>query len=48
MRMKIALDTASDFIDDWVKIGLSSKVKVLKEHECNDFKEQCKFCEMET
>ncbi|RHN68786.1 putative carbonic anhydrase [Medicago truncatula] len=35
-----------DFIDDWVKIGLSFKVKVLKEHECCDFKEQCKFCEM--
>lgn len=37
-----------DFIDDWVKIGLSSKVKVLKEHERCDFKEQCKFCEMES
>lgn len=36
----------SDFIDDWVKIGLPAKTKVLKEYPNHDFKEQCKFCEM--
>ncbi|KAK2442868.1 carbonic anhydrase [Trifolium repens] len=35
-----------DFIDDWVKIGLPAKVKVLREFEGYDFKEQCKFCEL--
>jgi len=28
-----------------VKIGLPAKLKVLKEYEGYDFKEQCKFCE---
>ncbi|KAL5076379.1 hypothetical protein RYX36_015363 [Vicia faba] len=37
-----------DFIDDWVKIGFSAKVKVLKEYPNHDFKEQCKFCEVES
>lgn len=37
-----------DFIDDWVKIGLPAKVKVLKEYEGYDFDEQCKFCEKES
>ncbi|KAG5046253.1 hypothetical protein JHK82_015633 [Glycine max] len=37
-----------DFIDDWVKIGLPAKLKVLKEYEGYDFKEQCKFCEKES
>ncbi|WJX23965.1 carbonic anhydrase [Trifolium repens] len=37
-----------DFIDDWVKIGLPAKIKVLKEYESYDFKQQCKFCEVES
>ncbi|XP_058781785.1 carbonic anhydrase 2-like [Vicia villosa] len=37
-----------DFIDDWVKIGFPAKVKVLKEYPTHDFKEQCKFCELES
>ncbi|CAJ1975144.1 unnamed protein product [Sphenostylis stenocarpa] len=37
-----------DFIDDWVKIGLPAKLKVLKEYEGYDFKEQCRFCEKES
>ncbi|XP_020230317.1 carbonic anhydrase 2 [Cajanus cajan] len=37
-----------DFIDDWVKIGLPAKLKVLKEYNGYDFKEQCKFCEKES
>ncbi|KAK7411116.1 hypothetical protein VNO78_02524 [Psophocarpus tetragonolobus] len=37
-----------DFIDDWMKIALPAKLKVLKEYEDYDFEEQCKFCEMES
>ncbi|KAK7281885.1 hypothetical protein RIF29_10235 [Crotalaria pallida] len=37
-----------DFIDDWVKIGLPAKTKVLKENEGADFEEQCKLCEKES
>lgn len=39
--------TASDFIEEWVKICSSAKSKVKK--ECNDlsFEEQCKNCEKE-
>ncbi|XP_027337588.1 carbonic anhydrase 2-like [Abrus precatorius] len=37
-----------DFIDDWVKIGLPAKLKVLKEYDGYDFDEQCKFCEKES
>ncbi|XP_061365374.1 carbonic anhydrase 2-like [Gastrolobium bilobum] len=37
-----------DFIDDWVKIGLPAKIKVLKEYEDYDSEEQCKFCEKES
>ncbi|KAK7350616.1 hypothetical protein VNO77_09433 [Canavalia gladiata] len=37
-----------DFIDDWVKIGLPAKLKVLREYENYDFKDQCKFCEKES
>jgi carbonic anhydrase len=36
----------SDFIDDWVKIGLAAKIKVLREHAGHDFKALCKFCEL--
>lgn len=37
-----------DFIDDWMKIGLPAKVKVLRENEGSDPKELCKFCEKES
>ncbi|WJX39083.1 carbonic anhydrase [Trifolium repens] len=40
--------TPYDFIDDWVKIGLAAKIKVLREHEGHDFKALCKFCELES
>ncbi|XP_065880702.1 carbonic anhydrase, chloroplastic-like [Euphorbia lathyris] len=39
--------TSNDFIDDWVKIGLPAKAKVLAEHGDLDFSEQCKICESE-
>lgn len=41
----VLIELCSDFIDDWVKIGLPAKIKVLKEYEGYDFEEQCKFCE---
>ncbi|KDP31102.1 hypothetical protein JCGZ_11478 [Jatropha curcas] len=40
--------TSNDFIDDWVKIGLPAKRKVLEEHPHLDFYEQCKICERES
>ncbi len=38
---------STDFIEDWVKIGLPAKAKVLA--ECGDlpFPEQCSVCEKE-
>ncbi|KAI4336137.1 hypothetical protein L6164_014705 [Bauhinia variegata] len=44
--MELPQDDAFDFIDDWVKIGLPAKVKVLDEFPNYDFYEQCKFCEL--
>ncbi|XP_050221466.1 carbonic anhydrase 2-like isoform X2 [Mercurialis annua] len=37
----------TDFIDNWVKIGLPAKVKVLAEHPNLCPEEQCKICEKE-
>ncbi|KAI9074528.1 hypothetical protein K1719_043527 [Acacia pycnantha] len=38
-----------DFIDEWVKIGLPAKVKVMCEHGSNlCFKELCRMCEKES
>ncbi|XP_031379635.1 carbonic anhydrase 2-like isoform X2 [Punica granatum] len=39
--------TSTDFIQDWVKIGLPAKNKVLAEHENEPFPIQCKHCEKE-
>ncbi|XP_021901241.1 LOW QUALITY PROTEIN: carbonic anhydrase 2-like [Carica papaya] len=38
----------NDFIDDWVKIGLSAKIKVKKEFENLPIEEQIKICERES
>lgn len=37
----------SDFIDEWVKIGLPAKEKVKEEHDDGHtcFDQLCKFCE---
>ncbi|XP_019262476.1 PREDICTED: carbonic anhydrase, chloroplastic-like, partial [Nicotiana attenuata] len=35
------------FIEDWVKIGLPAKAKVLAEHGDKTFEEQVKYCEKE-
>lgn len=47
--MKIPEDgsTTTDFIEDWVKIGLPARDKVLNEHGDLSFEEQCKYCEKE-
>ncbi|XP_019430334.1 PREDICTED: carbonic anhydrase, chloroplastic-like isoform X2 [Lupinus angustifolius] len=37
-----------DFIDDWLKIALPAKIKVLEEHPYADFEKQCTFCEKES
>nr|CAD66064.1 carbonic anhydrase [Lotus japonicus] len=37
-----------EFIDDWVKIGLPAKIKVLKEHASCDSLEQRTLCEKES
>lgn len=39
------IELFSEFIDDWVKIGLPAKIKVLKEHACCDPLEQRTLCE---
>lgn len=35
----------SDFIEDWVKIGLPAKAKVTAEHGDKPFGDQCACCE---
>jgi carbonic anhydrase len=39
---------STDFIEDWVKIGLPAKHKVLAEHGDKPFAEQCSLCEKES
>nr|AEV42276.1 chloroplast beta carbonic anhydrase 1 [Mesembryanthemum nodiflorum] len=39
--------TSTDFIEDWVKIGLPAKHKVLAENADASFAEQCTTCEKE-
>lgn len=38
---------STDFIEDWVKIGLPAKAKVTSEFGSAPFPEQCTFCEKE-
>lgn len=38
---------STDFIEDWVKIGLPAKSKVVAEHGDKPFDEQCSICEKE-
>nr|CCW28006.1 carbonic anhydrase [Petroselinum crispum] len=38
---------STDFIEDWVKIGLPAKSKVLAEHGSKPFGDQCTCCEKE-
>lgn len=38
---------STDFIEDWVKIGLPAKSKVLAEHGDAPFPVQCAYCEKE-
>ncbi|XP_060194939.1 carbonic anhydrase, chloroplastic-like [Lycium barbarum] len=38
---------STEFIENWVKIGLPAKAKVLAEHADKTFEEQCKYCEKE-
>lgn len=40
-------ENSNDFIDDWVKIGLPAKAKVLKMHPDLSPEEQIKLCERE-
>jgi len=39
--------TSTDFIEDWVKIGLPAKAKVIAENANASFPELCKACEKE-
>ncbi|GAB2229789.1 hypothetical protein Droror1_Dr00014045 [Drosera rotundifolia] len=39
--------TSTDFIEDWVKIGLPAKAKVKAEYDSGTFAEQCTQCEKE-
>ncbi|KAE8706258.1 Carbonic anhydrase [Hibiscus syriacus] len=39
--------TSTDFIEDWVKIGMPAKTKVLAEHDSEPFGGQCAHCEKE-
>ncbi|KAJ8775205.1 hypothetical protein K2173_020209 [Erythroxylum novogranatense] len=39
--------TSSYFIEDWVKIAMPAKCKVLAEHGSSSFEEQCRYCEKE-
>ncbi|GFP99950.1 beta carbonic anhydrase 1 chloroplastic [Phtheirospermum japonicum] len=39
--------TSTDFIEDWVKICLPAKTKVLAEHKDKPFGDQCALCEKE-
>ncbi|MBA0690091.1 hypothetical protein Goari_007787, partial [Gossypium aridum] len=46
MNLPDGSDTQTyDFIDDWVKIGLPAKKKVLEENSGLPFEEQLKLCE---
>ncbi|XP_010492287.1 PREDICTED: beta carbonic anhydrase 2, chloroplastic [Camelina sativa] len=47
--MSFALDgnNSTDFIEDWVKICLPAKTKVLAESESSKFEDQCGRCERE-
>ncbi|KAF3685958.1 Carbonic anhydrase [Capsicum annuum] len=47
--MKLPKDgsESTEFIENWVKIGLPAKAKVLAEHPDSTFEEQCKYCEKE-
>ncbi|MCE7766460.1 carbonic anhydrase [Pseudomonas putida] len=38
---------STDFIENWVKIGLPAKAKVLAEHGDKTYEEKLKYCEME-
>ncbi|XP_055804412.1 carbonic anhydrase, chloroplastic-like [Solanum dulcamara] len=38
---------STHFIENWVKIGLPAKAKVLAEHWDKSFDDQCKYCEKE-
>ncbi|KAK4710537.1 hypothetical protein R3W88_005050 [Solanum pinnatisectum] len=38
---------STEFIENWVKIGLPAKAKVIAEHPNITFEEQCKYCEKE-
>ncbi|GLT33259.1 hypothetical protein SLA2020_078630 [Shorea laevis] len=38
---------STDFIEDWVKVGLPAKTKVLAEHGDKPFGDQCTYCEKE-
>ncbi|EEF52003.1 carbonic anhydrase, putative [Ricinus communis] len=45
MTLPVDGSTSHDFIDDWVKIGLPAKAKVLAEHPDMKVEEQCRICE---
>ncbi|KDO66173.1 hypothetical protein CISIN_1g019915mg [Citrus sinensis] len=38
-------NNSTDFIEDWVKIGIPAKSKVLTEHGDKPFGDQCTYCE---
>ncbi|KDO66172.1 hypothetical protein CISIN_1g019915mg [Citrus sinensis] len=40
-------NNSTDFIEDWVKIGIPAKSKVLTEHGDKPFGDQCTYCEKE-
>ncbi|KAJ3695304.1 hypothetical protein LUZ60_000681 [Juncus effusus] len=47
MTFKLDGNNQTDFIEDWVKLGLPAKEKVLSEHGSKSLDEQCAACERE-
>ncbi|KAK2661781.1 hypothetical protein Ddye_000355 [Dipteronia dyeriana] len=47
MSFKFDGPNSTDFIEDWVKIGLAAKSKVTSEHGSVPFEDQCTYCEKE-
>ncbi|XP_078150585.1 uncharacterized protein LOC144545884 [Carex rostrata] len=48
MTFKFDGNNSTEFIEDWVKIGLPAKKKVQAEHGSQSFDEQCTLCEKES
>ncbi|KAL5796969.1 hypothetical protein ACOSQ2_001789 [Xanthoceras sorbifolium] len=47
MSFKFDGPSSTDFIEDWVKLGIPAKSKVIAEHGSLPFEDQCTYCEKE-